>query len=52
MTRAAAALGIAEKTARIHLQSLFRKTRTRRQVDLVRLLLAGPRLPPAGPTGT
>ena len=39
---AARALGIAEKTARIHLQGLFRKTGTRRQVDLVRLLLASP----------
>lgn len=41
---AATALGMAEKTARIHLQGLFRKTGTRRQVDLVRVLLhsAGP----------
>jgi len=39
---AAQALGIAEKTTRIHLQGLFRKTGTRRQVDLVRLLLASP----------
>ncbi len=41
---AATELGMAEKTARIHLQGLFRKTGTRRQVDLVRVLLhsAGP----------
>lgn len=42
---AATALGMAEKTARIHLQGLFRKTGTRRQVDLVRILLGS-----AGPT--
>ena len=39
LARAARALGIAEKTARIHLQGLFRKTGTRRQADLIRLVL-------------
>lgn len=41
---AATTLGIAEKTARVHLQGLFRKSGTRRQVDLIRLLLASPAL--------
>lgn len=35
-----ASLGISRNTARVHLQSLFRKTGTARQIDLVRLLLA------------
>jgi DNA-binding CsgD family transcriptional regulator len=51
VAKAATALGMAEKTARIHLQGLFRKTGTRRQVDLVRVLLgsAGPmRTPDSG----
>jgi DNA-binding CsgD family transcriptional regulator len=47
VAKAATALGMAEKTARIHLQGLFRKTGTRRQVDLVRVLLGS-----AGPTRT
>ncbi len=36
---AAARLGIAPTTARTHLTSIFNKTRTRRQADLVRILL-------------
>jgi DNA-binding CsgD family transcriptional regulator len=34
----AARLGISRNTARVHLQSLFRKTDTNRQSDLVRML--------------
>jgi DNA-binding CsgD family transcriptional regulator len=50
VAKAATALGMAEKTARIHLQGLFRKTGTRRQVDLVRVLLgsAGATRTPSG----
>jgi len=36
---AAARLGVAPTTARTHLTSIFNKTRTRRQADLVRILL-------------
>jgi DNA-binding CsgD family transcriptional regulator/GAF domain-containing protein len=39
LTGAAAQLGIAPTTARTHLTAVFGKTGTRRQVDLVRLLL-------------
>lgn len=42
LAEAAERLGIAEKTARIHLQGLFRKTRTHRQTDLMRVLWAVP----------
>ena len=35
-----ATLGISRNTTRVHLQSLFRKTGTTRQIDLVRRLLA------------
>ena len=40
--QAAAALGIKLSTARFHLGALFRKTDTRRQAELVRLLLSLP----------
>jgi len=40
--QAAAALGIRVSTARFHLAALFRKTDTRRQAELVRLLLSLP----------
>jgi DNA-binding CsgD family transcriptional regulator len=40
---AAGALGITLETARTYLKSLFRKTGTARQSELVRLLLLGPR---------
>jgi DNA-binding CsgD family transcriptional regulator len=36
---AAARLGIAPTTARTHLTAIFNKTRTRRQAELVRILL-------------
>ena len=41
-TQASAALGIKISTVRWHLASLFRKTDTRRQAELVRLLLSLP----------
>ena len=37
----AVALGMAERTARVHLTHAFNKTRTRGQVDLLRLVLGG-----------
>jgi DNA-binding CsgD family transcriptional regulator len=40
--QAAAALGIEVSTAPFHLGALFRKTDTRRQAELVRLLLSLP----------
>jgi len=40
VAEAAAALGMAERTFRVHLASVFRKTDTHRQSELVRLLLA------------
>jgi DNA-binding CsgD family transcriptional regulator len=43
-------LGVTLSTVRTHLQRAFEKTATRRQSELVRLLLAH-RLPPAGSTG-
>jgi DNA-binding CsgD family transcriptional regulator len=43
-------LGVALSTVRTHLQRAFEKTATRRQSELVRLLLAH-RLPPAEATG-
>lgn len=51
LAEAASAVGIAEKTARIHLQGLFRKTATRRQVDLLRVLLASSGLRASAPEG-
>lgn len=39
LEEAAAQLGISPNTARVHLRSLFAKTGTNRQVDLVRVLL-------------
>jgi DNA-binding CsgD family transcriptional regulator len=42
--QAAAALDIKLSTARWHLSALFRKTDTRRQAELVRLLLSLPNL--------
>ena len=42
--QAAAALGVRISTARWHLSSLFRKTDTRRQAELVRLFLSLPAL--------
>ena len=45
LDEAATALGIHRETIRMHLKQVFRKVGTRRQVDLVRLLLTGvPRL--------
>lgn len=35
-------LGVSQNTARVHLRSLFRKTATRRQAELVRLLVTVP----------
>jgi DNA-binding CsgD family transcriptional regulator len=40
-------LGIAANTARTHLKSIFGKTETRRQGELIRLLLSSPALRPA-----
>lgn len=42
LEQASAALGIGLSTARTHLTSIFRKTETSRQTELVRLLLALP----------
>ena len=39
-------LGIGTNTARTHLKSIFAKTETRRQGELIRLLLSSPALPP------
>lgn len=46
---AAKDLGVAVTTARFHLASIFRKTGTERQTDLIRLLMSIP-LPAIGPT--
>lgn len=40
--QAAAALGLTVNTVRTHLKRIFSKTETRRQSDLMRLLLTGP----------
>lgn len=40
--QAASALGLTVNTVRTHLKRIFSKTETRRQSDLVRLLLTGP----------
>jgi DNA-binding CsgD family transcriptional regulator len=42
----ATVLGIAERTARRHLESIFAKTGVRRQADLIRLVLSLPPQPP------
>lgn len=42
LARTAATLGIALETARTHLRNVFAKTGTRRQADLLRLILTGP----------
>lgn len=44
-------LGIGANTARTHLKNIFAKTDTRRQGDLIRLLLSNPALGPAPATG-
>jgi DNA-binding CsgD family transcriptional regulator len=41
LTEAAAAIGVKEQTARTYLKSIFGKTGTNRQADLVRFLLTG-----------
>ena len=46
LREAASARGISFATARSYLEQIFHRTGTRRQVDLVRLLLALPRPPP------
>ena len=40
LKNAAAKMGISEKTARTHLEQIFRRTATRSQNELLRLLLA------------
>ena len=42
LTEAAARLGIGLSTAKTQLQGIFAKTGTRRQTDLIRLLVRGP----------
>ena len=42
--QAAAALNVKTSTARFHLRSMFQKTDTRRQAELVRLLLSLPNI--------
>lgn len=42
LTKVAETLGITRNTARTHLQQVYLKTETRRQTELVKLLLAGP----------
>jgi DNA-binding CsgD family transcriptional regulator len=42
LSEASSALGIAQATARVHLAHIFRKTRTARQAELIRLLMSYP----------
>lgn len=42
LAEAASALGISQATARVHLAHIFRKTRTARQAELIRLLMSYP----------
>lgn len=42
LTKAAEAIGITRNTASTHLRQVFLKTETKRQTELVKLLLAGP----------
>ena len=44
--KCADAMGIAERTARRHLEAIFAKTGVRRQPDLIRLVLSLPPQPP------
>ena len=44
--KCADAMGIAERTARRHLEAIFAKTGVRRQADLIRLVLSLPPQPP------
>jgi DNA-binding CsgD family transcriptional regulator len=47
LREAAATRGISFATARSYLEQIFHRTSTRRQVELVRLLLALPKGPPS-----